>query len=88
MRSCLQRDSARRPTVEHLLDPKDAFLYPDAGVREGMVEIDQELLGRILSNVVRHCQSDGIPTEAELASWPALFFTRIRQLTQEGELAS
>ena len=79
MKGCLNRDQQKRPTIDQLLHHNDPFLYPDLG-KEAVVEVSQELLGRILSNVVNHCQKDGIPTEAEMAAWPAAFFEKIKSL--------
>ncbi|KAH0537080.1 hypothetical protein FGG08_006082 [Glutinoglossum americanum] len=84
LKGCLQRDQHLRPTIRDLLDERDPFLYPDSE-NEGLVEISQDLLGRILANVVNHCDKIGIPSEAELATWPAGFFARIkRALREEG----
>jgi serine/threonine-protein kinase TTK/MPS1 len=84
MKKCLNRDPSLRPTVEELLDERDVFLHPDSQ-RDGEVEISQEVLGRIIRNVVSHCDKVGIPTDEELASWPAGFFNKIhRALVEEG----
>ena len=77
MKRCLQRDQTLRPTVEELLSERDPFLYPDAQL-EGAVPITQEMLSRILVNVVNHCRMRGIPKEEELATWPAGFFAKIK----------
>jgi serine/threonine-protein kinase TTK/MPS1 len=82
LKSCLQRDQRLRPTVRDLLDERDPFLYPDLE-NEGLVGISQDLLGRILANVVNHCDKIGIPSEAELATWPAGFFARIKKALRE-----
>jgi serine/threonine-protein kinase TTK/MPS1 len=82
LKSCLQRDQRLRPTVRDLLDERDPFLYPDLE-NEGVIEISQDLLGRILANVVNHCDKIGIPSEAELATWPAGFFARIKKALRE-----
>ena len=82
LKGCLTRDQVKRPTIEQLLHDRDPFLYPDAE-REDVVEVSQEVLGRVLANVVNHCQTVGIPTEAELSSWPAGFFTRIKKALRE-----
>jgi serine/threonine-protein kinase TTK/MPS1 len=82
LKSCLQRDQLLRPTVRDLLDEREPFLYPDLE-NEGLVEISQDLLGRILANVVNHCDKIGIPSEEELATWPAGFFARIKKALRE-----
>jgi serine/threonine-protein kinase TTK/MPS1 len=77
MKRCLQRDQTLRPTVEELLSDRDPFLYPEAQL-EGTVPVSQEMLSRILTNVVNHCRVRGIPKEEELAAWPAGFFAKIK----------
>lgn len=82
LKRCLQRDPSLRPTISQLLDEKDAFLYPEAHL-EGTVPITQEMLGRILTNVVNHCRARGPPTDEELAAWPAGFFAKIKSAVEE-----
>ncbi|KAI9809053.1 MAG: hypothetical protein M1825_002342 [Sarcosagium campestre] len=77
LRGCLNRDQHARPTIAQLLDPADAFLFPDAQ-RQGRVEVSQELLARIIASVVTHCKTVGLPDEAEMLAWPARFFAKIR----------
>ncbi|KAI9787380.1 MAG: Dual-specificity kinase, spindle pole body (SPB) duplication and spindle checkpoint function [Peltula sp. TS41687] len=77
LKGCLTRDQHRRPTIEQLLDARNPFLYPDAE-REDVVLVTQEVLGRVLANVVHHCRTVGIPTDADLQSWPAGFLARIK----------
>ena len=98
LKRCLQRDQHLRPTVGDLLDPRDPFLNPDAVV-EGTIPMTQEMLGRVLGNVVRHCRAareqEGdprlapaektkMPSDEELERWPALFFNKIKQALEEG----
>lgn len=82
LKGCLTRDQHKRTTIEQLLEEKNPFLYPDAE-RDDVVQVTQEILGRVLANVVNHCQTVGIPTEADLASWPAGFFARIKAALRE-----
>ncbi len=82
LKRCLNRDQHERPTIESLLDQKHPFLYPDAE-RDDVVEVSQEVLGRILANVINHCKTNGVPSEAELAAWPAGFFGRIKKALRE-----
>ena len=82
LKRCLQRDQTLRPTVEELLSQRDPFLYPDAQM-EGAVPISQDMLNRILVNVVNHCRVRGIPKEEELATWPAGFFAKIKAALEE-----
>ena len=82
LKRCLQRDQTLRPTVEELLSQRDPFLYPDAQM-ESAVPISQDMLNRILVNVVNHCRVRGIPKEEELATWPAGFFAKIKAALEE-----
>ncbi|EEA19126.1 checkpoint protein kinase, putative [Talaromyces marneffei ATCC 18224] len=82
MKRCLQRDQTLRPTTEELLSDRDPFLYPEAQL-EGTVPVTQEMIARILTNVVNHCRVRGVPKEEELAAWPAGFFTKIKAAVEE-----
>ncbi|KAL1999618.1 hypothetical protein VTN02DRAFT_4275 [Thermoascus thermophilus] len=82
LKRCLQRDQTLRPTVEELLSQRDPFLYPEAQL-EGTVPITQEMLSRILTNVVNHCRVRGTPKDEELAAWPAGFFAKIKAALEE-----
>ncbi|EEP82831.1 conserved hypothetical protein [Uncinocarpus reesii 1704] len=81
LKGCLQRDQTLRPTIKQLLGRNDPFLYPEAHL-QGTVPISQEMLGRILSNVVNHCRARGTPTDEELAGWPSGFFAKIQAAMQ------
>lgn len=83
LRRCLNRDAKQRPTVDQLLAEGDAFLYPDAQMK-GTVPVSQEMLARIQQNIVNHIRKDGMPGDAELATWPGLFFASIRAAVEEG----
>ncbi|KAL4810239.1 kinase-like domain-containing protein [Aspergillus unguis] len=82
LKGCLQRDQTLRPTIADLLGQQDPFLYPDAQL-EGAVPITQDVLGRILINVVNHCRVRGVPNDEELAGWPAGFFAKIKAALEE-----
>ncbi|KAJ5124402.1 uncharacterized protein N7515_008227 [Penicillium bovifimosum] len=82
LKHCLQRDQTLRPTIEEMLGPRDPFLHPDAQL-EGAVPVTQDMLGRILANVVNHCKVRGVPREEELAAWPAGFFAKIKAALEE-----
>ncbi|KAI9772151.1 MAG: hypothetical protein M1835_006320 [Candelina submexicana] len=84
LKKCLNRDQLLRPTVETLLRDDDPFLYPDYdGGKEETVALSQELLGRILGNVIRHCKEKGVPSEEELGKWPELFFKGVQRAVEE-----
>ena len=82
LKRCLQRDQTLRPTLDELLGQRDPFLYPDMQL-EGTVPVSQDMLNRILFNVVNHCRVRGIPKEEELATWPAGFFAKIKAALEE-----
>ena len=83
LRRCLERDPAARPTTEQLLGEEDPFLNPDAPWRHA-VPVSQELLARIQHNIVNHIRDKGMPSEAELATWPARFYASIKAAVEEG----
>ncbi len=85
LKGCLTRDPSRRPTIPVLLSETDPFLYPDAE-REDVVQISQEVLGRILVNVIGHCRTQGIPSETELMTWPKAFLGRIKKAQREDQM--
>ncbi|OKL58284.1 hypothetical protein UA08_06750 [Talaromyces atroroseus] len=82
LKRCLQRDQTLRPSIDELLSERDPFLYPEAQL-EGTVPVTQEMIARILTNVVNHCRVRGVPREEELAAWPAGFFTKIKAAVEE-----
>ncbi|KAK3167166.1 hypothetical protein OEA41_010292 [Lepraria neglecta] len=83
LRSCLNRNAAQRPTVDHLLAYGDPFLYPSAAARK-KVEVSEELIERMQSNMIRHIKDRGMPSDVELATWPGKFFASIKAAVEEG----
>lgn len=83
LKTCLNRNPLQRPTVEQLLAQSDPFMYPDAVVKD-TVPVGQELIARLQHNIIKHVREKGIPTEAELATWPARFFASIKAAVEEG----
>ena len=83
LRLCLNREISLRPTVDELLAPTDPFLNPDV-VGVGTVPVGQELIARMQQNIIKHVREKGIPSEAELATWPARFFASIKAAVEEG----
>ena len=82
LKGCLQRKPGLRPTIPILLDHLDPFLYPDAE-RDDVASINEDILARILLNVVGHCRKAGIPSDGELATWPAAFLARVKRAQRE-----
>lgn len=87
MKRCLQRDQSARPTVEELLSERDPFLYPENSASAMQLQLQdpdavpmtQEMLARILTNVVNHCRARGCPGDEEVKAWPAGFISKIRE---------
>jgi serine/threonine-protein kinase TTK/MPS1 len=90
LRRCLQRDQVLRPTIQDLLGESDPFLHP--------VAISPDMLGRMISNVVRHCRrkeeelrsenalvgKSAIPTDEDMKAWPLAFYEKLRQAQEDG----
>ena len=90
LRRCLQRDQVLRPTVQDLLGESDPFLHP--------VAISPDMLGRMISNVIRHCRrkeeelrsenalvgKSAIPTDEDMMAWPLAFYEKLRQAQEDG----
>ena len=90
LRRCLQRDQVLRPTVQDLLGESDPFLHP--------VAISPDMLGRMISNVIRHCRrkeeelraenvlvgKSAIPTDEDMKAWPLAFYEKLRQAQEDG----
>lgn len=83
LRQCLDRNLAKRPTVEQLLADKDPFLHPDTQVPR-TVPVNEEIIGRLQRSIIQHIQERGIPSEAELSIWPARYFASIKAAVEEG----
>lgn len=84
LRGCLQRDQRLRPTIDQLLGERDPYLYPEKAL-EGAVPVTKDMLDRILTNVVNHCRAKGVPSDEEVASWPAGFYDKLRAAAEEGD---
>ena len=85
LRGCLNRNLAKRPTVEELLADSDPFLHPDTRLA-GTVPIGEELIARLQHSIIKNVQERGIPSEAELALWPAKYFASIKAAVEEGRV--
>lgn len=83
LRGCLNRIPAQRPTVDQLLTTGDPFLYPDAAAKD-TVPVSQELIARLQHNIIKHVREKGMPSDAELSTWPAKFFASIKAAVEEG----
>lgn len=83
LRRCLNRDQSQRPTVTEMLGPSDPFLNPDSPA-QGTVPVSQELLARLQHNIIKHVKEKGMPTDVEMAGWPARFFVSIKAAVEEG----
>ena len=85
LRRCLNRNLTRRPTVEELLADGDPFLHPDTRLA-GTVPVGEELIARLQHSIIKNIQDRGIPSEAELALWPAKYFASIKAAVEEGRV--
>ena len=83
LQRCLNRDSAQRPTVDKLLQDADPFLHPDLMVR-GTVRVGPDVIARLQQNIVKHIREKGLPSDAELATWPAKLYASIKAAVDEG----
>jgi serine/threonine-protein kinase TTK/MPS1 len=82
MKKCLNRNQHQRPSAKELLDERDPFLNP-VECDEGAIPMTEELLGRILQNVVSKCK-ERTPSDAELLSlWPQGYFASLRKGLKE-----
>ncbi|KAI9647330.1 hypothetical protein NHQ30_003715 [Ciborinia camelliae] len=86
LKSCLNRDQHKRPSAEELLGDDDAFLNPQEVDTDKQFPMTEELLGRILQNVIQKCESLGrVPSEGELLTlWPKGYFASLRKAEQRG----
>ena len=84
LRRCLSRNQTQRPTVEELLASNDPFLFPDLSIGKETVPVGQELIARLQHNIVKHIREKGMPSDAELGTWPARFFASIKVAVEEG----
>ncbi|RDW84421.1 hypothetical protein BP6252_02011 [Coleophoma cylindrospora] len=81
LKKCLNREQHQRPSCTELLSETDPFLNPP-DVPEGALPMTEELLGRILVNVMQRCKNHA-PTDAELLSiWPKGYFASMRRAAE------
>ena len=83
LRGCLNRNPTQRPTIEQLLTYGDPFLYPDAAAKD-TVPVSQELIARLQHNIIKHVREKGMPSDAEMSTWPTKFFASIKAAVEEG----
>lgn len=86
LKNCLNRDQHQRPSATELLGDNDTFLYPQEIDTDKQFPMTEELLGRILQNVVQKCETLGrMPSEGELLTlWPKGYFASLRKAEQRG----
>lgn len=80
LRSCLNRDPQKRPTVKELLSDADSFLYPDNF--GDAVLMDEHLLKQIIHKVVGRCRERGVPSNEEVDQYPRSFIARIKEMRE------
>lgn len=83
LRKCLNRDPARRPTVDQLLSANDVYLHPE---QPGTVMMNEDILGQIISKVVHRCSDAGrgLPNSQEVQMYPRSFMEKIREMVEKG----
>ncbi|KAK6609244.1 hypothetical protein H4I96_03175 [Botrytis cinerea] len=86
LKNCLNRDQHKRPSAEELLGDNDTFLNPLEIDLDKHFPMSEELLGRILQNVIQKCEALGrVPSEGELlTSWPKGYFASLRKAERGG----
>ncbi|QSZ34038.1 hypothetical protein DSL72_005618 [Monilinia vaccinii-corymbosi] len=86
LKNCLNRDQHQRPSADELLGDNDTFLNPLEIDIDKHFPMTEELLGRILQNVVQKCETLGrMPSEGELLTlWPKGYFASLRKAEQRG----
>ncbi|CAJ2506154.1 Uu.00g002840.m01.CDS01 [Anthostomella pinea] len=86
MRRCLSRDQKDRPTCETLLSEGNDLHYPKelnpapTAVRDGeALPMTEELLARVIQNIVLRCR-EGMPADnMALAAWPSAYWASIKE---------
>ncbi|KAI9894174.1 MAG: Dual-specificity kinase, spindle pole body (SPB) duplication and spindle checkpoint function [Vezdaea aestivalis] len=77
LKGCLERDQLHRPTIDQLLDADDSFLYPKTAVSDALI-VSEALLRRVMLNVATHCQTKGIPSDADIGGWSSSIYAKLR----------
>lgn len=81
LRRCLNRDPEKRPTAKQLLHKDDPYMHPE---RDGVVILDEGLLGQIIAKVVERCSTRGIPSEGEVKGYPRSFMEKVWEMQEKG----
>ncbi|KAK2748338.1 Dual-specificity kinase, spindle pole body (SPB) duplication and spindle checkpoint function [Myotisia sp. PD_48] len=85
LKGCLQRDQSLRPTVNQLLNKRDRFLHPELNT-EGTLPLTEDSIRKVISSVVYHCRSQGVPTDDDMAAWPAKFLHKLKLTAREEDV--
>lgn len=83
LKRCLNRDQTQRPTVADMLSPGNPFLDPDT-FSVGTVPVGVDMIARLQHSMMKHIKEKGMPSEAELASWPQRYYASIKAAIEEG----
>lgn len=84
LKKCLDRDQFKRPSAEELLSDTDPFLNP-VEYDDLALPMTEDLLGRILLNVVNKIKEKPATEHELLKAWPQGYFERLRQNMKEGK---
>ena len=78
MRGCLERDKDRRPTIRQLLSDDDPFLNPDRA-KEGMVDINKEMLTMLIENTIELSYKVGNPDAELINVWTQDIYMKLEK---------
>lgn len=80
LRSCLRRDSAKRPRIDQLLVDGDPLLHPESLTR---TSVRDDLVVRFQQHITEQIRENGMPTKEELSAWPATFLASVNADVEE-----
>jgi serine/threonine-protein kinase TTK/MPS1 len=82
MRSCLQRDPTKRPTVQDMLGETNPWTHPENATD---LRISQSLLDQMIKRVAERFKdkSRPPPTDEEIAQYAPSFYAKIRDYQEE-----
>ena len=82
MRRCLNRDPTKRPSVEELLSPEDAWIHPES---VPVLRIPESLLDQMINKVADRFKdsSKKPPTDADIAGWAKSFYAKIGEWNEQ-----
>ena len=76
LQDCLERDKNDRATIDQLLSDENDFLNPDRR-KQGVVEISEETLRRLLENAVDYTVRGEVPDKATIKAWAKSIYGKL-----------